>query len=41
MTDPMFPLGVGIIALFVSNVLPMLPKVVFSLLEAAAWIGAS
>lgn len=39
MTDPMFPLGVGIIALFVSNVLPMLPKVVFSLLEAVAWIG--
>ena len=39
MSDPMFPLGVGVIALFVSNVLPMLPKVVFSLLEAAAWIG--
>lgn len=37
MTDPMFPLGIGVIALFVSNVLPMLPKVAFTLAELGAW----
>jgi hypothetical protein len=40
MTDPMFPLGVGIIALFVSNVVPMLPKLAFTLAELAAWTGS-
>jgi uncharacterized membrane protein len=38
--DPMFPLGIGIIALFVSNVLPMLPKAVFSGVEVAVWLGS-
>lgn len=37
MVDPMFPLGVGVIALFVSNILPMLPKVVFTLAELTSW----
>jgi hypothetical protein len=40
MTDPMFPLGVGVIALFVSNVLPMLPKMAFTLAEVGAWAGS-
>lgn len=39
MTDPMFPLGIGIIALFVSNVAPMLPKIAFSVAEILAWAG--
>lgn len=39
MNDPMFPLGIGIIALFVSGVLPMLPKLVFTLAEIGSWIG--
>ncbi len=37
--DPMFPLGIGIIALFVSNGLPLLPKIVFTLMEVGAWAG--
>lgn len=39
MRDPMFPLGVGIIALVVSHVLPVLPKIAFTLMEGASWIG--
>jgi hypothetical protein len=39
MADPMFPLGIGIIALFVSNGLPVLPKVVFTIMEIGAWAG--
>lgn len=39
MADPMFPLGIGIIALFVSNVLPMLPKAAFTALEFGTWAG--
>ena len=39
-TDPMFPLGVGVIALFVSNVVPMLPKMAFTLAELGAWAGS-
>jgi hypothetical protein len=39
MTDPMFPLGIGFIALFVSGVLPMLPKIAFTLAQLAAWSG--
>lgn len=39
MADPMFPLGVGIVALFVSNALPMLPKVAFTIAELASWAG--
>lgn len=40
MSDPMFPLGVGAVALFVANVLPMLPKLAFTVAEATTW-GAS
>lgn len=39
MSDPMFPLGVGIIALFVSNLLPLLPKVAFTVMEAVTWFS--
>jgi hypothetical protein len=41
MRDPMFPLGVGIIALFVSNVLPMAPRVLFTVLELGSWIAGT
>lgn len=41
MSDPMFPLGIGVIALFVANVLPMLPKLAFTLAEAATWGGSA
>lgn len=41
MSDPMFPLGMGIIALFVSNVLPMLPKAAFTLAEFGVWTGSA
>jgi uncharacterized membrane protein len=40
MADPMFPLGIGVIALFVSNVLPMLPKIAFSATELVVWLGS-
>jgi hypothetical protein len=40
MADPMFPLGIGIMALFVSNVLPMLPKLAYSVTELIVWIGS-
>lgn len=39
LVDPMFPLGIGIIALFVSNGLPVLPKVVFTIMELGSWAG--
>lgn len=39
--DPMFPLGIGIIALFVSNGLPVLPKIAFTLMELGAWVGGA
>ncbi len=39
MTDPMFPLGVGAIALFVANLLPLLPKGAFAAAEMVAWAG--
>lgn len=39
MTDPMFPLGIGAIALFVGNLLPLLPKVAFTIAELGAWAG--
>lgn len=39
--DPMFPLGIGIIALFVSSVWPMLPKVAFTVAEIAAWAAGT
>jgi uncharacterized membrane protein len=39
LADPMFPLGIGIIALFVSNGLPVVPKIVFTLMELGAWGG--
>lgn len=41
MADPMFPLGIGIIALFAAGALPMLPKVVFAVMELAAWFGTA
>lgn len=39
--DPMFPLGVGIIALFVSNGLPVLPKLAFTIMELGSWAGGA
>lgn len=39
MTDPMFPLGSGLIALFVAGTIPLLPKIAFSLAELLAWAG--
>lgn len=41
MIDPMFPLGIGIIALFVSGILPMLPKIAFTLMEVGSWLGSA
>jgi hypothetical protein len=40
MSDPMFPMGVGIISLFVSGVLPMAPKIAFGIAELATWTGS-
>ncbi len=40
MQDPMFPMGIGVMALFVSGVLPMLPKFAFGVAELAVWGGA-
>lgn len=40
MSDPMFPVGIGVISLFVSGVLPMAPKIAFSIAELAAWGGS-
>jgi hypothetical protein len=37
--DPMFPLGIGIIALFVSNGLPFLPKIAFTVMELGSWVA--
>lgn len=39
MSDPMFPLGVGIVSLFVSNVLPMVPKAAFTVAELLSFAG--
>ncbi len=39
--DPMFPLGIGIVALFVANVLPMIPKFAFTVMELIAWTLAT
>ena len=41
MSDPMFPMGVGVISLFVSGVLPMAPKFAFSVAELVAWGGSA
>lgn len=41
MSDPMFPLGIGVIALFVSNVVPMLPKIAFAAAQLIAWVGGA
>jgi uncharacterized membrane protein len=41
MSDPMFPLGVGIVSLFVANVLPMVSKLAFTLAELGAWAGGT
>lgn len=41
MSDPMFPMGIGVISLFVSGVLPMAPKLAFGIAEIAAWAGAT
>jgi hypothetical protein len=40
MSDPMFPMGIGVISLFVSGVLPMAPKIAFSIAELTAWAGS-
>jgi hypothetical protein len=40
LTDPMFPLGIGAIALFVANVLPWTPKIAFTIAELASWLGS-
>jgi hypothetical protein len=40
MQDPMFPMGVGIVALFVSGLIPIVPKLAFALAELGAWSGA-
>jgi hypothetical protein len=40
MSDPMFPMGIGVISLFVSGVLPMAPKIAFSIAELVAWGGS-
>lgn len=39
MFDPMFPLGLGLVALFSSNLLPMWPKMAFTVIEGATWLG--
>ncbi|MGH2447995.1 MAG: hypothetical protein ACRDFS_05265 [Chloroflexota bacterium] len=39
MADPMFPLGIGLIAAFVPHGMPVLPKVSFTVLEGLAWLG--
>jgi uncharacterized membrane protein len=41
MIDPMFPLGIGVMALFVANALPMLPKLAFSVAEICSWIAGT
>jgi uncharacterized membrane protein len=41
MSDPMFPLGIGIVSLFVANVLPMVSKLAFTLAELGAWAGGA
>jgi hypothetical protein len=39
MSDPMFPLGTGLIALFVAGFIPMAPKAFFAVTEMLAWAG--
>jgi hypothetical protein len=41
MSDPMFPLGVGIIAIFVGNVAPMVSKLAFTLAEVSVWAASA
>lgn len=41
MSDPMFPIGIGAIALFVANVVPMMPKLAFTIAETVAWGGSA
>jgi hypothetical protein len=41
MTDPMFPLGTGIIALFVAGVFHLAPKAAFTVAEMTAWIAGA
>jgi hypothetical protein len=40
MSDPMFPMGIGVISLFVSGILPMAPKIAFGIAELATWGGS-
>lgn len=40
MSDPMFPMGIGVISLFVTGVLPMAPKLAFSAAELGVWVGS-
>jgi uncharacterized membrane protein len=41
MSDPMFPMGVGLISLFVSGLVPMVPKIAFGVAELVAWGGSA
>jgi uncharacterized membrane protein len=41
MSDPMFPLGMGLVALFASGALPMIPKLAFTLMEGISWAGSA
>jgi hypothetical protein len=41
MADPMFPIGMGIVALFSSTVLPMIPKVAFTVMEGFTWLAGT
>lgn len=40
MLDPMFPMGVGIVSLFVGGLLPPAPPIFFTLLEGVVMVGA-
>lgn len=40
MADPMFPMGIGVISLFVAGVVPLAPKFAFGVAELAAWAGS-
>lgn len=39
MTDPMFAVGLGIVAPALAGIWPLWPPIVYTLLEAAAWLG--
>jgi uncharacterized membrane protein len=41
MSDPMFPLGVGFVSLFVAGVVGMISKLAFTVAELGAWAGST